>query len=153
MSICGAAFFCWSFKTASTDICNALAGVAIDACVVYLPPWHHCHGIVLLGPVVQSRIIANRVLNLIHCFGLWTSVHLFISKIEKIKLLIIRTRFLKKYFQVYKQTAGQCWEVNLETKACNPLWRPAEALGNISEIRALIGCFSSANYYSNCESI
>ena len=32
-----------------------------------------------------------------------------------------------------------------------PLWRLAEALGNTSESRALIGCFSSANYYSNCE--
>ena len=38
---------------------------------------------------------------------------------------------------------------NLETRACNPLRRLAEALGNTSE--SLIGCFSSANYYSNCE--
>jgi hypothetical protein len=40
---------------------------------------------------------------------------------------------------------------NLETRACNPLRRLAEALGNTSESRTLIGCFSSANYYSNCE--
>jgi hypothetical protein len=40
---------------------------------------------------------------------------------------------------------------NLETRACNPLRRLAEALGNTSESRALIGCFSSANYYSNFE--
>jgi hypothetical protein len=40
---------------------------------------------------------------------------------------------------------------NLETRACNPLKRLAEALGNTSESRALIGCFSSANYYSNFE--
>jgi hypothetical protein len=32
-----------------------------------------------------------------------------------------------------------------------PLRRLAEALGNTSESRALIGCFSSANYYSNFE--
>ena len=38
---------------------------------------------------------------------------------------------------------------NLETRARNTLWRLAEALGNTSESRALIGCFSSANYYSN----
>jgi hypothetical protein len=37
---------------------------------------------------------------------------------------------------------------NLETRACNPLSRLAEALGNTSESRALIGCFSSANYYT-----
>jgi hypothetical protein len=43
----------------------------------------------------------------------------------------------------------QCY--NLETRACNPMRRLAEALGNTSESRALIGCFSSANYYSNCE--
>jgi uncharacterized Fe-S radical SAM superfamily protein PflX len=30
---------------------------------------------------------------------------------------------------------------NLETRACNPLRRLAYALGNTSEIRALIGCF------------
>ena len=40
---------------------------------------------------------------------------------------------------------------NLETRARNTLWRLAEALGNTSESRALIGCFSSANYYSNFE--
>jgi hypothetical protein len=40
---------------------------------------------------------------------------------------------------------------NLEARACNPLRRLAEALGNTSESRALIGCFSSANYYSNFE--
>ena len=44
------------------------------------------------------------------------------------------------------------WEIhNLETRACNPLRMLAEALGNTSESRAQIGCFSSANYYSNCE--
>jgi hypothetical protein len=32
-------------------------------------------------------------------------------------------------------------KANLETRACNPLWRLAEALGNTSESRALIGCF------------
>jgi hypothetical protein len=30
---------------------------------------------------------------------------------------------------------------NLETRACNPLWRLAEALGNTSESQALVGCF------------
>ena len=33
------------------------------------------------GPVVQSRIGANRGLNLTHCFGLRISVRLFISKL------------------------------------------------------------------------
>jgi hypothetical protein len=32
------------------------------------------------------------------------------------------------------------------------LWRLAEALGNTCENWALIGCFSSAVYYSNCDS-
>jgi hypothetical protein len=41
----------------------------------------------------------------------------------------------------------------LVPRACDPLWRLAEALGNTSESRALIGCFSSANYCSNCGSI
>jgi hypothetical protein len=50
-------------------------------------------------------------------------------------------------------TSSHSREINLETRACNPLWRPAEALGNTSKSRALIGCFSSANYYSNCEFI
>jgi hypothetical protein len=48
-------------------------------------------------------------------------------------------------------TVTELYISNLETKACNPLRRLAEALGNTSESRALIGCFSSANYYSNCE--
>jgi hypothetical protein len=36
---------------------------------------------------------------------------LFISKLWKIKLLMIWTRFLKKYFQVYKQ--AEHWEVQI----------------------------------------
>ena len=41
--------------------------------------------------------------NLTLCFSLCISARPFISKLQKSKLLLIRTRFLKKYFQVYKQ--------------------------------------------------
>jgi hypothetical protein len=53
-------------------------------------------------------------------------------------------------FKFFKLILWECLGINLETKACNPLRRLAEALGNSSESRALNGCFSSANYYSNC---
>ena len=45
--------------------------------------------------------------NLTHCFSLCISARPFVSKLQKRKLLLVWTRFLKKYFQVYKQTVGK----------------------------------------------
>jgi hypothetical protein len=50
------------------------------------------------------------------------------------------TRDVWKFCQNWTSRRGVL-VYNLETRACNPLWRLAEALGNTSESRALIGCF------------
>jgi hypothetical protein len=65
-----------------------------------------------LGLVVQSWTSANPGLNnsKICCFSLCNSAHLKYlntQKLHKRKLLLIQTRFLKKYFQIYKQAVGK----------------------------------------------
>ena len=59
---------------------------------------------IAVGPVVQSWISANPGLNLNCCFSLVISAGR--SKLQK-KILLILTRFVKKYFQVYEQTIGK----------------------------------------------
>jgi hypothetical protein len=45
--------------------------------------------------------------NLASCFSFCISARLFISKRQRRKHLLIRKRFVKKYFQVYKQAVGK----------------------------------------------
>jgi hypothetical protein len=55
-----------------------------------------------LEPVVQNLISVI----LTRCFGLCISERLFISKFQKMKLLSIQAKYLKKYFLLYKQAVG-----------------------------------------------
>jgi hypothetical protein len=57
--------------------------------------------------VVQSWISPNPCQNLTHFLGSSISARLFISKLWKIELLMIRTRFLQKYLEVDKQDVGK----------------------------------------------
>ena len=54
-----------------------------------------------LGPVVQSGVSSS------HSFSFCISTLLFASKPQKPKLLLVQTIFLKKYFHLYKEAAGQ----------------------------------------------
>ena len=58
----------------------------------------HFHKDTCMGPVVQRWVI-----NLTCCFSLSIFARLFISKLQRSKLLSIQTRSLKKYFQIYRQ--------------------------------------------------
>ena len=42
-----------------------------------------------------------------HGFNFCISTHPFISKLTEPKLVLIKIRFLKKYFQAYEQSAGK----------------------------------------------
>jgi hypothetical protein len=66
-----------------------------------------------MGPVVQRWVSAITLgKNLICCFSLCISASLFISKLQRKKLPLNQTRFLKKYFQIYKEAQ---WEVCFES--------------------------------------
>jgi hypothetical protein len=61
-----------------------------------------------MGPVVQSWISDNTRLKFTTCcFSLCISASLFISKLQRTQLQLIQTRFLKTYFQMYKQAVGK----------------------------------------------
>jgi hypothetical protein len=45
--------------------------------------------------------------NLTCCLSLCISARLFISKLQRRKLLLIQTRSLREYFQIYKETVGK----------------------------------------------
>jgi hypothetical protein len=60
-----------------------------------------------LGPVIQNMISANPGLKLTRCFSLCISARLFIPKLQRRRLLVlIQTKFLKKYLQIYKHTGS-----------------------------------------------
>ena len=63
--------------------------------------------IIQQGPVVQSWIRVTPGLNLTRCFDFCISARPLISKLQKRKLLLIQTGFLKEYVQVYKQAVGK----------------------------------------------
>jgi hypothetical protein len=56
--------------------------------------------------IFKAEVALTLPSHLTCCFSLCISARLFISKLQKIRLLMIHTRFLKKYFQVYTQAVG-----------------------------------------------
>jgi hypothetical protein len=62
----------------------------------------------LMGPVVKSCIRPNPGLNFNLLFWLRIEIrNCLFQNVQKIKLPLIQTRFLEKYFHVYKQVVGK----------------------------------------------